>query len=295
MNRVSSSGPRRRLGRCTARSPRPCARGPPARDHGLDRRLDHPGERAAPAGMGGADHAGVRIRQQHRRAVGREHAERDAGTVGNQRIGLERRPSRLRRARDRPWYRGPGAPCTGCRAPCRGARRARPVRLHPPDVIAARVAAVERGESPSLTPPVRVKKPWRTRPRARGWRGQHGRSVGAWNRRRRRVGPGEHQHLEQLAHGARVGQAEQGRAQRALLSGVARSISFAVRRWMPSVVKTCPAAPARRRCAACGRGRNAKVDVGGRSAVPGASSGSHGACRRVACKVSPVGPSAQAP
>ena len=38
--------------------------------HGLDRRLDDPGERAAPARMGGADHAGLGIGQQDRRAVG---------------------------------------------------------------------------------------------------------------------------------------------------------------------------------------------------------------------------------
>ena len=54
------------------------------RAHG---RLDHARERAAPAGVGGADHAGLGIGEQDRRAVGAEHAERDAGAIADQRVG----------------------------------------------------------------------------------------------------------------------------------------------------------------------------------------------------------------
>ena len=48
------------------------------RDHRRHRRLEHAGDRAAPAGMGGADHAGLGIGKQHRRAIGGEDAERHA-------------------------------------------------------------------------------------------------------------------------------------------------------------------------------------------------------------------------
>ena len=41
------------------------------------RRLEHAGDRAAPAGMGGADHAGLRVGEQDRCAVGGDDAERD--------------------------------------------------------------------------------------------------------------------------------------------------------------------------------------------------------------------------
>ena len=37
-----------------------------------------PADRAAPAGMGGADHAGLGIGEQHRRAVGGDDAEQQA-------------------------------------------------------------------------------------------------------------------------------------------------------------------------------------------------------------------------
>ena len=43
--------------------------------------------------MRGADHLGLGVGKQHRRAIGRHHAQRDAGTVGHQRVG----PGRARR------------------------------------------------------------------------------------------------------------------------------------------------------------------------------------------------------
>ena len=43
--------------------------------HRRDRRLGHAAERAVPAGMGGADHARLRVGEQDRRAVGGEDAE----------------------------------------------------------------------------------------------------------------------------------------------------------------------------------------------------------------------------
>jgi hypothetical protein len=63
--------------------------------HGLDRGLQHAVERAAPAGMRRADHAGLGVGQQHRRAVRGEHAERQPGLAGHQRVDpwrLIRRP-----------------------------------------------------------------------------------------------------------------------------------------------------------------------------------------------------------
>ena len=51
-----------------------------------DGRLDHSAERAFPAGMGGADHTRFRVGEQHRRAVGGEDAEDQAGPVGDQRV-----------------------------------------------------------------------------------------------------------------------------------------------------------------------------------------------------------------
>jgi len=44
--------------------------------HGTDGRVEHAAQRAAPAGMGGADHTGLGIGEQDRRAVGGENAER---------------------------------------------------------------------------------------------------------------------------------------------------------------------------------------------------------------------------
>ena len=56
-------------------------------DHGGNGRLDHTGRRAAPAGMGGADHASLGIGQQDGRAVGGDDAESDIGPDGHHRVG----------------------------------------------------------------------------------------------------------------------------------------------------------------------------------------------------------------
>ena len=50
-----------------ARRPEPLHRG--------DARLDHPAERALPAGMGGGDDARLAVGEQDRRAVGGENSE----------------------------------------------------------------------------------------------------------------------------------------------------------------------------------------------------------------------------
>ena len=47
-----------------------------------------PPKRALPAGMGGTDHAGLRVGEQDRRAIGGEDAEREAGPVGDDGVGM---------------------------------------------------------------------------------------------------------------------------------------------------------------------------------------------------------------
>ena len=46
-----------------------------------------PVERAAPAGMGGADHAGLLVGEQHRPAIGGRHADGEAGRPGHDGVG----------------------------------------------------------------------------------------------------------------------------------------------------------------------------------------------------------------
>ena len=58
--------------------------------HRLQRRLGHPGESTLPTGMGGADHAGLLVGEQHRGAIGGENAEGETGPVGDQRVCLGR-------------------------------------------------------------------------------------------------------------------------------------------------------------------------------------------------------------
>ena len=48
-------------------------------DHGRDRRLDDAAERALPAGVSGADHAGAGIGEQNHAAIGAGDAERETG------------------------------------------------------------------------------------------------------------------------------------------------------------------------------------------------------------------------
>ena len=61
----------------------PCAE-PLHRDNG---RVGHPGERAAPAGVGRANHAGFGVGKQHGRAVGGEDTEQEIRPVGDHRVG----------------------------------------------------------------------------------------------------------------------------------------------------------------------------------------------------------------
>ena len=56
--------------------------------HLRHRRLDHPAQRALPAGMGGGDHARLAVGEQDRRAVGGEDSEHEARPVGDHRVGL---------------------------------------------------------------------------------------------------------------------------------------------------------------------------------------------------------------
>jgi len=56
--------------------------------HRGDDRFDDAGKGAFPAGMGGADHAGLAVGEQDRRAVRREDAQDEARPVGDDRVGL---------------------------------------------------------------------------------------------------------------------------------------------------------------------------------------------------------------
>ena len=103
------------------------------RPHGGDGRLQHARHRAAPAGMGGADHPGLGVAEQHRRAVGGDDAQGDAGPVGHHGVGAgafaggpgrggvhHRRAVHLRQADQRG---GLGADCRGRRGRGSPARR----------------------------------------------------------------------------------------------------------------------------------------------------------------------------
>ena len=60
------------------------------RFHRRDRSGEHAVQRAAPAGMGGADNSGAGIGEQDRRAIGRQDAERDSGGGRRQRVPCRR-------------------------------------------------------------------------------------------------------------------------------------------------------------------------------------------------------------
>ena len=59
----------------------------PSRGHRRDGRLHDAGQRAAPAAMRRADDARLGIGEQDRRAIGGEHAERDARHGGHHAVG----------------------------------------------------------------------------------------------------------------------------------------------------------------------------------------------------------------
>ena len=54
--------------------------------HRRDGCIGHPSHRAFPPGMSRADHPGLPIGQQHRRAIGSHHPQQQTGPVGHQRI-----------------------------------------------------------------------------------------------------------------------------------------------------------------------------------------------------------------
>ena len=56
--------------------------------HRVDRRIGDAGQCALPPGMRGTDNAGLRIGEQHRRAIGGDDAEYEPRTVGDQRVGM---------------------------------------------------------------------------------------------------------------------------------------------------------------------------------------------------------------
>ncbi len=71
------------------------------RRHGGDGRLDDAVARALPAGMGGADHAGLGVREQDHAAIGAGDAERQPRRRGDDAVAARprlRRPGRARRS-----------------------------------------------------------------------------------------------------------------------------------------------------------------------------------------------------
>jgi hypothetical protein len=79
------------LGDARAQSGRdPARRGAKAR-HGGERGLEHAAQRPLPPGVDGTDHTRLTVSQQHRAAVGGQHAQDQARPVGDERIGLGRR------------------------------------------------------------------------------------------------------------------------------------------------------------------------------------------------------------
>src|SRR5262249_31520280 len=55
--------------------------------HGIDRRFDDPGERAAPAGMRRSDDAGLRVGKEDRPAIGRGYADGERACPRDDSVG----------------------------------------------------------------------------------------------------------------------------------------------------------------------------------------------------------------
>ena len=200
----------------------------------------------------------VGIGEQDRRAVGAQHAERDARAIADQRVGLPAAGGRARaHARPRPRRRGPGGPCTGCpRARPSRAERERPVALDhapassPPD----QPQFSEHEDAPA--DPARAGRRSRggRRPRAPRFGGlEHGVPVRPASgsaqeaRRQRAVRAGEHEHLEQLAHGGRIDQPREAGAQlRGAGPGAPARAAAALAPRSRRRAGTCPGAPGRR-------------------------------------------------
>ncbi len=191
------------------------------------------------------------------------------------------------------------APCTWVRpSRCGGAegcgRRRRGWRA-----TASGASALERlqfrlANGPVLTPPRRVKKPWRT--------GRASLASASGVIRRTRPGPARRGGPTAMALNSRPMWAGSARRWAAAISAAARPggcvrASRSVRwnrpsraRNMPCGIGPCTAAPA----ASAVRRRAAKSTCAVRSASPGSASGSAGAPSRIACSVS-AGPLSAAP
>ena len=118
--------------------------------HRRDRRFQHARSSSSPAGMGGADHAGLRVGEEHRRAIPGDDAERDAGPARHHRV--RRRPRALVPT-GRIHLRDRGAmhlrkPMEGAGGQAERVRRAAPVLPHAIPVVLAGERAVERSIRP---------------------------------------------------------------------------------------------------------------------------------------------------
>ena len=181
--------------------------------HGGDSRLQHARDRAAPAGVGGADHAGCRVAKQDGRAIGGDDAEGDAGAVGHHGVGAGPLP-----AAQAAVAMTTSAPCTWVRpsraagsAPIARAARARFSSTASRAILAGQ-AAVQAGEGAGGN----AAQPGEEAVR----RGQHGGAKRVW------------QHAGQSANPGGVGQAGWQSA-RALNRRPMRSGS--ARRWAASI------------------------------------------------------------
>src|SRR5690606_22588557 len=163
--------------------------------------------------------------------------------VGDQAVGLDRGPFRLRLMRDHHPSAVHLAHCAQARRrQAEALERARPVGLDPAHVVAARIAAVERREYAIAHPALAREEAVADAPgRAENVRAQHGRSVG----RAKPGGAGASGAASTSTLNSSpmaLASVRRNRAARnaRCCSAVARSISFAVRRWMPSVVRKVP-------------------------------------------------------
>jgi len=133
------------------------------RRHLCDHGLGDSGKRAPPARMPRANGSGNRVVKQDRRAIRREHAERNAGSGGDQRVGARRffAAPRLFHGDDRGAVDlARGHQTIGRQV--EAIHRDRSVADDPVRQIARAEAAIERCERAFADATRRVKKPWRT-------------------------------------------------------------------------------------------------------------------------------------
>ena len=104
-----------------------CSRRAPSASIRATTALDHPALRTAPAGMGRADHAGLRVGQQDRRAIGGDDAEQRGRAwsvaIASARVAASSRPVDDTTSANGPDRRRQSAPgeCT-CFTPARSSR-----------------------------------------------------------------------------------------------------------------------------------------------------------------------------